>query len=80
MQNKSAVRLESKCLCALMVLSVRSQIRQISERYIRQPGFLKFAMIQDMVWVNFLVADSKFHYMGKAIIKLIKAPIKAYWR
>jgi hypothetical protein len=27
------------------------------------PDFSRFTMIQDMVWVNFLVSDSKSHYI-----------------
>jgi hypothetical protein len=33
------------------------------------PDFLRFAMIQNMVCVNFIVSGSKFHYMGWNKIK-----------
>jgi len=37
--------------------------------------FLKFAMIQDIVWMDFSVSDLKFNYMGKDIIKFFKIQI-----
>jgi len=58
-----------------MVLSDRSQIRQTTERFINQPGLLRFAMIQDIVWIDFSVSDSKFHYMGEAKIKFQNLPL-----
>ncbi len=39
------------------------------------PGFLKFALIQDMVWMNFKVSDMKFNYTEKFKITIIKSPL-----
>jgi len=46
-----------------MVLLTRSQIQQITERFIHQSSFLRFALIQDIVWMDFLVSDLKFNYI-----------------
>ncbi len=29
------------------------------------PDFLRFALIQDIVWMNFSISDLKFNFMGK---------------
>ena len=39
-------------------------------------GFVRFALIQDMVWVDFSVSDLKINYMGTGRIKLIKTPLR----
>jgi len=38
------------------------------------PGILKIAMMQDMVWIDFLVSDLKLYYMGKIKTKKAKTP------
>ena len=37
--------------------------------------FLRFAMTQYMVWINFSISNLKFNYTGKFKIKKIKAPL-----
>ena len=74
MQNKSAVRLESKCLCALMVLSVRSQIRQISERYIRQSGFFEICYDTRYGMGKFFSCRFKIPLYGKGHHQINQGP------
>jgi hypothetical protein len=38
-------------------------------------AFLRFAMIQDVVWEDFSVSDLKLYYMGKFIIKKSTPPL-----
>jgi len=59
-----------------MVLSVGVKFYKLPSISFTSPGFLRFAMTQDMVWINFLVSDSKFYYMGEAKIKFSNLAFK----
>jgi hypothetical protein len=37
--------------------------------------FLKIAMIQDMVWIDFSVSDLKLQYIAGSKVKKIKSPL-----
>jgi len=36
---------------------------------------MKFVLVQDIVWIDFLISDFKFNYTGKFKITKIKSPL-----
>ena len=51
------------------ILSHQWLLFSMKFHWFSSPGFLRFAMIPDIVWVDFSVSDLKFNYIGPRIIK-----------